>query len=250
MTNISYIDTDAGIAAILSNFNTDYINHVVDDSLMMRFRPYEDEMPNFPDLLERQFVGVYSYAPDYTNEVSNVRLETYREIINKICKYYNLQFTGDLDSMDPLHVYGLTRTLYEIFISRFTQNMINFFVSYVVINSDSIYDYLIKSPDSKKPKEIIGYDSSSYIDPKYLIIHANINSVIYNMASYDIPLDQLLAIITNQETAITLSNNLIDLGDIYKNYYASFILDPKTKADMLTCIKLALQAKTQEVTKL
>jgi len=249
-TNICSIDTDAGIAAILSNFNSDYITHVVTDSLSMRFRPYEDEMPNFVDILERQFAGVYTHAADYQNEVSNVRLETYREIINIICRFYNLQFNGDLDSMDVDQVYGFTRTLYEIFISRFTQNMINFFVSYVVYNADSIYDMLIKSPDSKKPKEIIGYDTSNYIDPKYLVIHANINSVIFNMTSYDIPMNQLLTIITNPQTAVTLCNNLTDLGDLYKYYYASFILDPKSKADMLTCIKLALQAKTQEINKI
>jgi hypothetical protein len=57
-TNICSIDTDAGIASILSNFNSDYITHVVSDSLNMRFRPYEDEMPNFVDILERQFAGV------------------------------------------------------------------------------------------------------------------------------------------------------------------------------------------------
>ena len=63
-------------------------------------------------------------------------------------------------------------------------------------------------------------------------------------------MSQLLTIITNNETAVTLCNNLTDLGDLYKYYYASFVLDPKSKADMLTCIKLALQAKTQEANRL
>ena len=70
------------------------------------------------------------------------------------------------------------------------------------------------------------------------------------MTAYDIPMNQLLTIITNNETAVTLCNNLTDLGDLYKYYYASFVLDPKSKADMLTCIKLALQAKTQEANRL
>ena len=250
MSNVCSIDTDAGIASILSNFDSDYITHVVSDSLNMRFRPYQDEMPNFVDILERSFNGICDNAVEYRDEVNNVRLETYKEIINIITKYYNLTFTGDFDNMNPLEIYGITKTIYDIFVSRYTEHMFYFFIKYIMDNCESIYDNIIKDPNTKKPKEIVGYTADNYIDSRYLVIHANINTIIYNMASFDIPLYQLLLTMTDQNTAMVLNNVLIDNNDIYKYYYANFILDPKTTADMITNIKLRLQAYTQKQTEL
>ena len=45
---------------------------------------------------------------------------------------------------------------------------------------------------------------------------------------------------------IRLGMILSDKGDIYKNYYASYLQDQRYMAELLTCIKLKLQSKTQE----
>ena len=47
------IDTDMGIGSILSNFETPWIMHTVQDSLNMKFRPFSEPMPNFVDILNR-----------------------------------------------------------------------------------------------------------------------------------------------------------------------------------------------------
>ena len=112
------IDTDAGIGTILSHFSSEYIDHVIDDSLNMKFRPFDGPMPNMVDILERNFLSISNNAKDYQEKVSDVRIETYKEIIYKICNFYNLSFTGDFDSMTPEEIYGVCHIMYDIFISR------------------------------------------------------------------------------------------------------------------------------------
>lgn len=244
MGSINSIDTDAALGTILSNFNAEYIKHVVDDSLNMKFRPYLDEMPNMCDIMERDFQVIKAHCMDYVDQVDDTRLETYKEIIDIICKYYQLQFTGNYDVMTDNEIYGLARTLYDIFISRFTQTMIEFFVRYIKDNSDSIYDYLMNDPNSNKAKDAMGYNVKNYIDPKYVLIHTNINQVIYNMAAYDISFQTLLTYITDPSAAAYLGQLLEPIGDVYKNNYACYILNPATTADLLTAIKLHVQATT------
>lgn len=249
MGAINSIDTDAALGTILGNFNAEYIKHVVDDSLTMKFRPYLDEMPNMCDILERDFQIIRSHSMDYSDQVDDARIETYKEIIDIICKYYQLQFVGNYDMMSDAEIYGFARTLYDLFISRFTSCMIGFFVSYIKDNADSIYDYLINDPNSNKNKEAMGYNTKNYIDPKYVLIHTNINMVIYNMAAYDISFDQILRYISDPKTASILLQYLEPIGDVYKNNYASYILNPATSADLLTAIKLQVQANTLDFNK-
>lgn len=242
------IDTDAGIGTILSHFSTEYITHVIGDSLNMKFRPFDTPMPNMVDVLERQLVAIYANsAGDYKEQVMETRNETYKEIINMICSYYNLTFIGDFDSMNPEEIHGIAHVLYDIFISRFTEYMINFFVSYIVENSDSIVVHLRMDEESIKPKEAGLYSPKNYIDPKYIIIHANVNKVIYDIAGHDIPLQCLIAHFLDPASAARIGSLLIDNNDIYKNHYACYIMDQRYSAGVLTNIKLKLQAKTQEL---
>lgn len=247
MYNSNIIDTDAGIGTILSNFSSEYINHVIEDSLMMKFRPFDGPMPNMVDVLNRQFLAILNNAPDYKDKIEYVRSETLQEIIQAICKFYNLSFMGDFESMEYMELYGIAHTMYDIFISRFTEYMLDFFVSYVIRNSDSIASYLANDPNTTKPKEQGLYAPDNFIDPKYILIHANINKVIYNMAGYDISLNDLLGFFLSPNDRAKMQSLLADNGDIYKTHYASYILDPKYSAGVLTNIKLSLQSKTQEL---
>ena len=243
----SSIDTDAAIGTILSHFSTEYINHVISDSLNMKFRPFDGAMPNMVDVLNRDFVAILANSPDYIEKVEDVRLETFKEILDIICSYYNISFNGDFGSMNIEEVYGITRIMYDIFVSRFTDYMINFFVSYIINNADSIYTYLGTDPNTKKPKET-GAIAKHYIDPKFIIIHANVNQVIYNMATYDIPFSVLINYFVDNITANRINSLFSDNNDIFKNHYASYILDQRYMAGLLTNIKLTLQSRTLEAT--
>ena len=237
------IDTDAAIGSILSNFESAWVMHTVQDSLNMRFRPFSEPMPNFVDITNRQFAAILEASPDYTEQVTITRDETFREIINTICDYYNLGI--DLDNISSVELFGIAHILYDIFVSRFTDYMVDFYIRYIMINIDNIYAYLAADETIKKPREK-DMPVKSYIDPKFQLIHANLNKVILNTTSYDIPLQSLLSFFVDQPTAARLGMILSDKGDIYKNYYASYLQDQRYMAELLTCIKLKLQSRTQE----
>lgn len=238
------IDTDMAIGSILSNFESSWVIHTVQDSLNMRFRPFSEPMPNFVDITNRQFAAILDASPDYKDQVVFTRDETFREIVNTICEYYNLRFI-DLENIGSDELFGIAHTLYDIFIARFTDYMVDFYISYIINNMDSIYAYLLADETIKKPREK-DMPVKSYIDPKFQLIHANLNKVILNMISYDIPLETLLFFFVDSASATRLSMILSDRGDIYKNYYAIYLQDQRYMAELLTCIKLKLQARTQE----
>lgn len=240
------IDTDMAIGTILSNFDSAWIMHSIQDSLNMKFRPFNDPMPNFVDILNRQFAATLQAGPDYAEKIEATRDETYREIIQAICGYYGLVFTENYENISPVELYGIAHNLYDIFIARFTDHMVNFFTTYIINNMNSIYTYLYNDESVKKPKEK-DIPQGFYTDPKFMLIHANLNKIILNMASYDIPLESLLPYLTDPTIAQRLSVLLQDTGDIYKYHYAVYLQDERHMAELLTCIKLSLQTKTQEL---
>ena len=239
------IDTDMAIGSILSNFDTSWVMNTIHDSLNMKFRPFGEPMPNFVDILNRQFDSVIDAGPDYKEKINETKIDTYKEIITAICDYYGLVFTEPFEEINPVELYGIAHTMYDIFISRFTDYMIHFFVTYITQNIDSIYNYLMNDDTVKKPRDK-DIPVKSYVNPKCHIIHANLNKIVMNMISYDIPLNTLLSYFVDQNTLYRLSMLLTDTGDIFKNHYAVYLQDQRYMADLLTSIKLKLQSNTQE----
>ena len=239
------IDTDMAIGSILSNFDTSWVMNTIHDSLNMKFRPFGEPMPNFVDILNRQFDSVIDAGPDYKEKINETKIDTYKEIITAICDYYGLVFTEPFEEINPVELYGIAHTMYDIFISRFTDYMIHFFVTYITQNIDSIYNYLMNDDTVKKPRDK-DIPVKSYVYPKFHIIHANLNKIVMNMISYDIPLNTLLSYFVDQNTLYRLSMLLTDTGDIFKNHYAVYLQDQRYMADLLTSIKLKLQSNTQE----
>jgi hypothetical protein len=237
------IDTDAGIGSVLSNFDTEYIMHVIDDSLSKKFRPFDGPMPNMVDVLERQFKMVLDNAPDYKENIMSVRSETYIEIISRIASFYQLNITVDLTEMDPENLHTIAKFMYDAFISRFTDNMINFFTSYIIDNSDTIYNYLKSMDNINRPRDNGAYAKNNFTDEKFILIHANANMVIYNIAGYDIAFTTLLRYFFEKPVADYLSTILEDVNDIYRYHYANYILS-NNAPEIITRIKLELQART------
>ena len=237
------INTDRGLGTILSNFESDYIIHLVSDYIQYKFRPFEGNMPNIADIWERQFQNISeNTSADYYEQIEEVRRNTYIEMINIVCDHYDLTFTGDTELFNTQQLYFIARNIFDIFIARFTENIINFFTSYISNNIDGIYNYLNKSEDTFKPKETGTYDSKNFVDPKFILVHANTNIVLYNMGSYDIPLSNIISFSTDPNVSEALINLLADNGDFYKNHISKYITDSQYSPSVITNIKLKLQA--------
>lgn len=238
------IDTDYAIGSILSRFDSEYITSVIQNSIENKFRPFSEPMPNMVAVLSRQFKGVLDNAPDYKDDVLEVETRTYQEICQMICNNYNLVLDLDNDQLygDTLRTFAFT--MYDIFVARFTDYIIQFFTSYIMRNLDYIYNYLADNDTTKKARENSIQAQKVYVNPKFALVHSNLNQVILNMASYDIPLYELLSYIVDQQTAAFICSFVTDAGDIYKYHFASYILDKNTMSGILTSVKLQLQEQT------
>ena len=238
------IDTDAAIGTILAHFDSDYIYHIIEDSITYKFRPFNTPMANIVDVINRQFIGIEDNSPDYIEKVREVKHETFTEIINIICNKYNLSISN-VPTISQDQLYSLAHILYDVLVSRFTDYMFNFFVSYIINNSDSIYSYLMTDENVKKAIKDSGVNKK-FTDPKYVVIHANLNKVIYNMSSYGISFEQIIDYCLDKNSAEFIKNIVKDNGDFYKSYFVPYILD-QNKADTLTNIKLIFQQKTYDL---
>jgi len=249
--NFNSIVTDYGLATILSNFESDYIIHIVQDSLTMRFRPFETSpMPNIVDIYQRYFLDIQKNSDgSYQEQIESVKHDTYEEIINVICSFYNISPNINLDDYSGDRLYSITRILYDIFVCRFSENFINFIVRYIIYNSDAIYSYLDKQEDTIKPKEVGQFDSKYYLDNKFILIHANLNTIVYNMVSYDISLDDLFKYFLDNKTYNEFSNLFVENTNVFKEHFAPYITDQIYQAGVLTNVKLQLQAETINMAK-
>ena len=97
-----------------------------------------------------------------------------------------------------------------------------------------------------RPKENGAYAKNNFIDEKFILIHANLNIVIYNISANDIDLNTLIKYFFDSNFAGYFSNILEDTGDIYKYHYANYITS-STAAEVITRIKLELQSRTLQM---
>ena len=114
----------------------------------------------------------------------SIRQDTYLTIINKICSSFNLQYIGDQPDC-----YTLAYNLYDLFVSGYSRNIINFFARYIYIHGNEIYhnmglDKYRKSKDSTTNYMRKVLDDSRNIEAAVYI--ARIKDVIYYISGFDI----------------------------------------------------------------
>ena len=122
-SNVYNMIAEGEIAQILSKFSTEYIMDVIDSNIRNRFS-YNPALsnPNIINSYEMNFKGMLSSFPNDADNIMSIRQDTYLTIINKICSSFNLQYIGDQPDC-----YTLAYNLYDLFVSGYSRNIINFF---------------------------------------------------------------------------------------------------------------------------
>lgn len=238
-STLANINVDNAVASILSKFEPDFIIHVVEDSLNMKFRPWLPAMPNMVYSCEQTFKLSLDNFTSYSDTIEQTRNDTYTQIINIICRYYNLEF-NEIDQRD---VYSAAYYLYDFLISNFTKNMIYFFTNYIVKEKNFIYDAFNLGETRRNKDASTLYSKRMFKNAKLGAIHANIDLVLDNMVSFDITLYNILDMSYKDEKNIVryVDSLVSDLGDFYKTYYVPYITDQITRPDLITGIKSGLQ---------
>lgn len=245
-STVQILNSEKAVSAIISRFSTDFILDVIEDSIKMKFRPFNVGSANLVAVVDQEMKIGLLQNPSYEDKMKSVAEETYREIIFSICKSYNLAVSEDILSYSYNQIFGLAYTLYDIFITNFTSRMINFFVQYIVDNKEDIYNSIVNADEIRKNKDSVSYGKKLYVDNKLIVIHSDLNNVLNSITAHDIPFDVLLTYLSDRETAQYITSIIQDKGDIYKYHYASYIIDSTTRPDLFTAIKFEMQNRASD----
>ena len=231
------VETDYAMASILSNFSDEFIQDTILESIKYKFRPFGFRPPNFPMILHDKFRLIYHNSTGHDIELYDQEIDCYRKILKTLCGVYNLQ---DVDDIPEAHLYGLAYNLYTILVSEFTDRMLNFFTNYIIMNKEMLIGFLDEA--DRHPKTL--YAKTAYDDQESIIVYDNMDKIVDILGGLSIPFDQLILSLSDQLTTNFILQYISDNNDLYKNHYASYLIDPMTKSETLTAIKLRFVSQT------
>lgn len=229
------------LTEVLSHYDTNFVMSVVDNGIASRYNPNAVlSQPNIVAAWEQNFkqmLSEFAELPDAKARITSVRDETYREIINRICREFNLNFTIDED----VDLYSAAFYLYDFFVANFNTNLITFFYNYIVRERAEIYDALNLVEFRKNKDSSTIYGKKIYKDIKIAIINANIDRVIQYICGFDIRLSDIFSIVYAQKDLAYFMSTLVgDAGDFFNKFYVE-ILNSAIRPILITNIRLAIQ---------
>lgn len=228
------------LSSVLTYFSPEMVERVIDDNLEDRIRDRSPVIGNMVESYESNFkLAIDSYA-DINRELVEYRYNTYRMIISKLCRIHNLSVTIP-ENEDP---YTLAFYVYDFLISRFQDNIIDFFFNYINQEKDNLYDRL-SLEDLRKSKDSTSIYTKKIAkngDVKMAIICANLHSVLYNMSGFDITLEDIFRYIYLGHPNVSnyLTERIADIGNFYQQYIAPVITGTDNQV-IITHLRLLLQ---------
>lgn len=231
--------TENELSEVLSHYSSEMIFSIVEDGLKRRFMSVPIvSIPNAVGGLEQNFkliMNTYGYD---NQQVLSVREKTYDEIIEMICKEFNLGFTID-DSVDK---FSAAFHLYDLFVCNFSNNLITFFANYIYKERSNLFEALGLAEMKKNKDASTIYGRKVYKDIKLAIINANIDFVVSQICAMDIPFYTIIGLIygNNSELKRYYLSIISANSDFFVNAYVP-VLNSDIRSDLLTGIRLKLQ---------
>ena len=230
------------LTSILSHYNTEFVLTIVDNALTSRFNTNAIlSSPNVVAAWEQNFKQLlvdFEDSADSKTSIMQVREDTYKEIITRICKEFHLNFTID----DDVDWYSAAYYLYDFFVSNFNVNLINFFANYIYKERIGIYENMNLATFRKNKDSSTIYGKKIYKDIKLATINANIDYVVTNLCGIDISLADIMNTIYAQKELVAYLCTLIsEQDDFFKNFYA-YMMNTPIKPILLTEIRFGIQA--------
>lgn len=234
------VATENELAEVLSHYSSEFIFSIVNKAMKSRYECLPiTTPPNVVAAWEQNFKAIIArYGESCASEVYQVRNETYKEIIDTICREFSLNFTID-ESVD---LYSAAFYLYSLFVCGFTDNMTTFFANYIYKERATIYESL-NLGDLKKNKDTsTAYGKRVFKDSKLGTINANIDMVISQICAMNFPFYAIIMTIcgANSELAKYYINIVSANDNFFEKAYIS-ILKSDIRPEVITAIRFKLQ---------
>ena len=231
------ITTENEVSIILSHFNTDFIFNIIKDNLSNKFKYNYTQTPNIIASFETNFKALSSTYTGNVEQIQMVRINTYREIINILCKEYGLQF----NEYEGCDYYSIAYYLYGLLLSGFNKNITTFFTNYIKRERNNLYEALNLASMKKNKDTGTIYGKKLYENIKLAIINANLEYVIDNICAFDIPFEVVLQNIYYDKNVVDFILSIASpIDDFFKTAYVS-ALKSENRIDILTNIRFEIQ---------
>lgn len=232
--------SENSLTEVLAHFNSEFILSIIDQAIANRHNPSAFlSNPNVVDAWDMNFKNLINYyqTADITERITALKIDTYKEIINRICVYHGFNFT-----IDEVDLYTVAHYLYQIFVSDFLMHMDTFFANYVVANCNALYEVMDLESFKKNKDTSTVYSKKIFSNPYLAIISANIDSVITYICGMDVTLDQILMMSGLDKPTVDYILTLIsDQDNFFKNHYVSTIMDENVKPIHLNNIRFIIR---------
>lgn len=234
------VNTENELAEVLSHYNSEFIFSIVNEAMKSRFISVPIvAIPNVVGAWEQNFKAIIAkYGSDSREQVLQVRNDTYDEIIEMICKEFGLNFTID-DSIDK---YSAAFHLYNLLVCNFIDNLTQFFANFIYKERNSLYESLGLAELKKNKDSSTIYGKKVYKDIKLAIINANIDMVISQICSMDIPFFTIISGVcgNNSELKKYFLSIISENERFFEKAYIP-VMNSDIRPDVITSIRFKLQ---------
>lgn len=239
-SQIFNVGTENELAEVLSHYNSDYVYSVLDTLMKKRFVEVPlIPMPNIVAAWESNFKSIMAtYGSDH-QEIMRVRNETYKEIIDMICKEFGINFTID----DTIDIYSAAYHIFNLMVANFADNMATFFANFIYKERSSLYESLNLGDLKKNKDSSTLYGKKLFKDIKLVVLNANIDMVVKEISAMDIPFYNIISNIYGANSELTkYFVTIISAGNEFfqKSYLP--VLESDIRPEIMTSIRFKLQA--------
>ena len=235
------LGTQAELAVILSHYESTYIYDIVNSHIDMVLSTVSNLISSPPNVIgawEQNFKAIIDqYGSEDLNKIQEVRLETYREVINIICNRYCLNFTID----ENIDLYSAAYTMYDVFICNLSSNIINFFGKFIYNQKEEIFTSMNLDEVRLNRDNSTVYSRHTFKDIKLATINANIFKVLENIIkSMDFTFETFIFDALDNPTISNYITTIVsDNGGFYQNIPLKAI--NTNMVDYITGIRFKIQ---------
>ena len=239
------IKAENEISVILSNFSTEYVFGIMEDSIKRVFTEFDPiPKPNIVNAFETNFKAIMGDYPEDKEQVIDVRDETYKEIISYIANGFKFVFTT-VNDIDP---YSSAKYLYDFFVANFDNYLISFLAEYIIKEQNAIYTALGLEKYRRDKDVTTLYNKKVYENLTIAIICSHLDVVLKQISVYDINLQYILNIIYKNNIQIMSIFNNVDMeNDFFHNVYMRILFDPRLYAIISTYLRINVELLLQIV---
>ena len=247
MNNKVYeIQANNQIASLLAQFDADYIMEIIDDTLDQVFTRFDlIPRPNIVRSFDTTFKELYEIYPSDINNINEIRIQTYQNIINHICQRYALRFI----QTDHVDLFTIADILYDFFISNLNNYMVQFYVKLILDEKESLIN-VVNIDEIKKSKDPnIVYNRMAFGDnDKMIVIAINLPIILRHLSTLQLTDHTIYQYIySNRPEVIELIENSISPTVPIFTRFNEIIFNDALYGPIVTYIRMALQQYVSDI---